>query len=121
LLSVGDEGNAGRDTGTDQPASAGTWLTHFWSVGIGDGVTGSSAANGLTEQGAWARAGGSGLLRLAAWWLPHESGAIERIGGQLTRSERCFIVHGIPEGSMSREISLIWEILAYGFKWWSAL
>jgi hypothetical protein len=42
--------------------------------------------------------------------LPHESGAIERIGGQLTRSERYFIVHGIPEGSMFREISLIWEI-----------
>jgi hypothetical protein len=43
---------------------------------------------------------------------PNESGAIERIGGQLTRSERYFIVHGIPEGSMSREISLIWEIPA---------
>ena len=34
------------------------------------------------------------------------------VGGYLTRSERCFIVHGIPEGSMCREISLIWEIPA---------
>jgi hypothetical protein len=34
----------------------------------------------------------------------------------LTHSERYFIVHGIPEGSMCREISLIWEIPAKMFR-----
>ena len=32
----GDQGNADRDTRTDQPASAGTWLACFESTGISD-------------------------------------------------------------------------------------
>jgi len=36
---IGDQGNAGRDTGTDQPASPGTWLAHFGNVGIGAGYS----------------------------------------------------------------------------------
>jgi hypothetical protein len=60
-------------------ASTGTRIDHFGSVGIGDGVTGSSAANGLTEEGAWVGAGDSGLLRLSGRWFRHESGALERI------------------------------------------
>jgi hypothetical protein len=39
-----------------------------------------------------------------------DSGILVRIGCPLTSAERYFIVHGIPEGSMSREISLIWEM-----------
>ncbi len=31
---VGNQGNADRDIGTDQPASAGTWLACFESTGI---------------------------------------------------------------------------------------
>jgi hypothetical protein len=34
----------------------------------------------------------------------------QRIGWQLTLSGNCFVVKGIPEGYMFREISLIWEI-----------
>ena len=34
---AGNQGNAGRDTGTNWPASAGSWLVRFRSVGIGDG------------------------------------------------------------------------------------
>jgi len=34
---AGDQGNADRDTGTDRSASAGTWLDHLGSAGIGDG------------------------------------------------------------------------------------
>ena len=33
---AGNQGNADRDTGTDQPASAGTWLACFESTGISD-------------------------------------------------------------------------------------
>ena len=33
---AGDQGNADRDTRTDQPASAGTWLACFESTGISD-------------------------------------------------------------------------------------
>ena len=33
---VGNQGNADRDIGTDQPASAGTWLACFESTGISD-------------------------------------------------------------------------------------
>ncbi len=33
---AGDQGNADRDTRTDQPASAGTWLACFESTGIKD-------------------------------------------------------------------------------------
>ena len=34
---AGDQGNSDRDIGTNQPASAGTWLAHLGSAGIGDG------------------------------------------------------------------------------------
>ena len=33
---AGNQGNADRDTRTDQPASAGTWLACFESTGISD-------------------------------------------------------------------------------------
>ena len=39
--------------------------------------------------------------------LPHESGAINLIGGQLTRPGYRFIVRDIPEGLIFREIFLI--------------
>ena len=46
---AGNQGNAGRDTGTNWPASAGSWLVRFRSVGIGDGygvVEGKRASQG---------------------------------------------------------------------------
>ena len=58
----------------------------------------------------WVATDDSGLLCLAGRWLPHEIGTIERIAWPLTRSGNCFIVRGIPEGHMFKEISLIWEI-----------
>jgi hypothetical protein len=60
--------------------------------------------------GTWAEGGNSGLLRLGWRWLPREIGTIERIVWQLTLSGNRFIVQGIPEGHVFREISLIWEI-----------
>jgi hypothetical protein len=38
------------------------------------------------------------------------SGAIDRIGGQLTGLGCRFIARVIPEGPMYRKISLIWDI-----------
>ncbi len=43
--SVGDQGNADRDTGTDQPASAGARIVHSGSDGMGDSVMGSFRTN----------------------------------------------------------------------------
>ena len=34
---AGDQGNADRDIGTDQPASAGSWVAHLGRAGIGEG------------------------------------------------------------------------------------
>jgi hypothetical protein len=73
-------------------------------------VTGSSAANGLTEEDTWAAAGDSGLLRLSGRWFRHESGALERIAWHLTLSGCHFIVRAILKAHIFREISLIWEI-----------
>ena len=44
--SAGDEGNADRDIGTDQPASAGTWLAFFGRTGIKNSY-GSTRVNRL--------------------------------------------------------------------------
>jgi len=41
------------------------------------------------------------LLRLAGKLLPHESGAIQGIGGQLTRSGCYILVRAIQEGTCS--------------------
>ncbi len=51
--------------------------------------------------------GGFAILRLAARWLPHESGESERIRPHLTPLEYGIIVGGIPEGAISRKVGLI--------------
>ena len=73
---AGNQGNADRDTRTDQPASAGTWLACFESTGISDsyGVVG---VNRPPEGDAWAGAGNSRLLRSSGGWLPDGSGSVE--------------------------------------------
>jgi hypothetical protein len=48
--------------------------------------------------------------RLAARWLPHESGESERIRPHLTPLECGIIVGGIPEGAIFRKVGLIWGI-----------
>jgi len=56
---AGNQGNADRDIGTDQPASAGTWLACVESTDIYDSY-GSSSANRLPQ--------GSDLGRDRRFW-----------------------------------------------------
>ena len=107
---AGDQENADRDTGTDQPASAGTWLACFESTVIYDSVTGSSRANRLPQ--------GRDLGRARRFWAftlvrvlvaPCERGnsANQRV---VDVFRTLFYSARHPAGSHGWGNSLIWEM-----------
>ena len=111
------------DTGTNWPASAGSWLVHLRSIGIGYGY---GVAKEVPKGETWAQTSGLGILGLAGRWLLYENGEFERIRPHLMPLECGIIFDGIPEGAISRKVGLIWGIPAKVFilagKWplWAA-
>jgi len=107
---AGNQGNADRDTRTDQPASAGTRIVHSEIDCIGDSVMGSSGVNRPPRGRRWGRGRQfwtftlvRGVVTLWEW--------VNRVNRmQLTPSGCPFIVRAIPQGHMVGGISLIWAI-----------
>jgi hypothetical protein len=79
--SIGDQGNAGWNAGTDQSASAGTWIAYYGSEAMGDSATGTPRAKWATHRSSLGRNGQFGnFIPVREVVYPHVGWEIERIG-----------------------------------------